>query len=151
MRPSARLRSWSRAPAVALHPCTRRGSLGSTHAARRSLSAAPTTAEPTLLISRDEERGIVTVAPNRPAKKNAIDRAMWAEVGTVLAELAEEGERGDKPSPARYAKAWFCGTGVCPVHDELGTFPLGRGASFGAKQQLRRGPLSVWVVWTMEL
>ena len=86
MRPSARLRSWSRAPAVALHPCTRRGSLGSAHAVRRSLSTAPT-AEPTLLISRDEERGIVTVAPNRPAKKNAIDRAMWAEVGTVLAEL----------------------------------------------------------------
>ena len=115
MRPSARLRSWSRAPAVALHPCTRRGSLGSAHAVRRSLSTAPT-AEPTLLISRDEERGIVTVAPNRPAKKNAINRAMWAEVGTVLAELDGDdaircvvplaaGRTATSPHPRR--PAWY--------------------------------------------
>lgn len=38
-------------------------------------------------MSRDDDTGIVTVAPNRPHKRNAINRSMWDEVGTVMQEL----------------------------------------------------------------
>ena len=41
----------------------------------------------TLLVTRDDDTGIVTVAPNRPHKRNAINRSMWDEVGTVMQEL----------------------------------------------------------------
>ena len=41
----------------------------------------------TLVVDRDDDTGIVTVAPNRPHKRNAINRSMWDEVGTVMQEL----------------------------------------------------------------
>ena len=44
----------------------------------------------TLLLSRDDASGIVTVAPNRPEKRNAINRAMWDEVGTVMQALDQD-------------------------------------------------------------
>ena len=44
----------------------------------------------TLQIARDDSSGIVTVAPNRPHKRNAINRLMWEEVGTVMQELGRD-------------------------------------------------------------
>jgi hypothetical protein len=44
----------------------------------------------TLLLSHDDASGIVTVAPNRPEKRNAINRAMWDEVGTVMQALDQD-------------------------------------------------------------
>lgn len=44
----------------------------------------------TLLVDRSD--GVVTVTLNRPAKKNAIDDTMWAELVDVLTEIARRDE-----------------------------------------------------------
>ena len=58
---------------------------------RRTAGTAAGTDAPqhpsTLHITRDDSSGIVTVAPDRPHKRNAINRSMWEEVGTVMEEL----------------------------------------------------------------
>ena len=76
MRPPAAARGALRRPlprSVARHP----------PAPRRGLSASAAPRERTLLLSRDDATGIVTVSPNRPEKRNAINRAMWDEVRFV--------------------------------------------------------------------
>lgn len=42
----------------------------------------------TLIVAR--RNGIVTIALNRPEKKNAINDVMWNELGVALDEIAEQ-------------------------------------------------------------
>jgi enoyl-CoA hydratase/carnithine racemase len=45
---------------------------------------------PTLLVERSE--GVVTVTMNRPEKKNAVNAAMWQELGDCFAEVTRRAE-----------------------------------------------------------